>query len=601
MQTLAKIAEPRMVPVAFGNCAGWLHPAAGRHGVILCGALNHESLPLHQSWHVLAAMIAEAGLPALRFDYSGTGDSLGCDCDPRRVQDWLASVSAAARWMREKGGVETISLVGIRLGATLAGLSAAQIGADRLALIAPVMSGRAYVREIQARSNMLAGMWRLSETTCASDAIASDGFTITRETITDLSRIDLAQLVEAPARDVLLVNERAGPAAIKLADKLAALGCAVSETTFPRFGETAASATLARIPHEEWQSVVAFLTQSRAARNPSPFLPAASTPLAAPTFREERMIFGADDRLAGVLCRPAAGHSSATLVFVNTGGNAHIGWGRMFVEHARALAARGIASLRMDIAGLGDATWFADGPRAALYSKASISDLREAIDLLEARGLGNVAVVGHCGGAWLALNGALADKRIRRLFLVNLQRFIWTGQENLEELMAKTYRAADSYLKEIGSGTIWRRVLKGDINWPRLPGIAASMLRGAAARVTNRIWPPLAPLLGIETETARITHMLAQLAGRGTDTLLVYSDTDPGRDELARHFGPSGCRLSVPRARIAIIEDADHDITSEEARAAYFDLLLDHLGRCGQPSHRAEVGDGQQTIVAEAA
>ena len=69
--------------------------------------------------------------------------------------------------------------------------------------------------------------------------------------------------------------------------------------------------------------------------------------------------------------------------------------------------------------------------------------LDAALDFLEARGLSNFALVGHCSGAWLALNGALADERVRDLFLVNLQRFIWTGKEDLEKLMAQAYRATD--------------------------------------------------------------------------------------------------------------------------------------------------------------
>jgi hypothetical protein len=55
-----------------------------------------------------------------------------------------------------------------------------------------------------------------------------------------------------------------------------------------------------------------------------------------------------------------------------------------------------------------------------------------------------------------------------------------------------------------------------------------------------------ARVVGIETETTRVTKMLATLSKRGTNVLLVYSDTDPGREELARHFGPAGQRLRMP-------------------------------------------------------
>jgi hypothetical protein len=160
--------------------------------------------------------------------------------------------------------------------------------------------------------------------------------------------------------------------------------------------------------------------------------------------------------------------------------------------------------------------------------------------------------------------------------------------------MARAYRATDSYLQEIGSGAIWQRLRKRDINWPRLPGITRAIVRRATARIGNRVWPIAARLLGIQTESARIGSMLTQLSERGTDTLLVYSDTDPGRDELARHFGPLGCRLQLPGVRIATIDNADHDITSQEARSAYFELLSNYVG-CEGPSEE------QPHPVAEAA
>jgi hypothetical protein len=143
-------------------------------------------------------------------------------------------------------------------------------------------------------------------------------------------------------------------------------------------------------------------------------------------------------------------------------------------------------------------------------------------------------------------------------------------------------------------------MLHGEINWPRVPGIAGSIVRRAAARISNRLWPIAARILGIETETARITKMLRVLSQRGTDVLLVYSDTDPGREELARHFGPSGRRLQMPGIGVATIANADHDITSQEARSTYFDLLLDHLScECGSVSTR--MPSDRRVLVPQAA
>ncbi|MBV9394693.1 MAG: alpha/beta fold hydrolase [Methylobacteriaceae bacterium] len=555
-------------------------------------------MPLYQSWHALAAMIAAAGLSVLRFDYHGTGDSLGDDREPGRVEAWRQSIRAAAQFMREECGFETLDLVGIRLGATLASLSAAEIRVERLVAIAPVANGRTYIREAQARSRMLCSIWRLGNASLTHGEIANDGFIITKETASDIARLDLTCVRTRPAREVLLVGETSS-LIHKLQEAYETAGCHVTRKDFTGFAALMDSATLAQIPLKDWQAVVSYLTKARQAASNVPVLPR-SFALQASSFHEERMIFGHDDRLAGVLCRPVAQTPVATILFLNTGGNPHFGWGRMSVEHARALAAPGVASLRLDIAGLGDAAPLAGSPRAALYRKESIADVREALELLEQRGLSNFTLVGHCSGAWLALNAGRADPRVRGLFLVNLQRFIWTGDEDLEALMAQAYRATDSYLQEIGSGAMWQRLLKGQINWARLPGIARAMLRRPAARIGNRLWRIAARLLGIETQTARISGMLRHLSERGTDTLLVYSETDPGREELARHFGASGCRLRLPRLWIATIENADHDITSEEARRAYFELLSKHVD-CATGAIPAKPASERPQIVAQAA
>jgi pimeloyl-ACP methyl ester carboxylesterase len=570
--------ERRIVPLTFGDCTGWLHPGRSRHGVLLCGPLNHEVLPLYQSWHALAAMIAAAGLPVLRFDYHGTGDSNGGDRDRDRVAAWRASIAAAARFMREELGLTGLDLVGIRLGATFAALGSADLHPERLVLIAPVLSGRAYAREAQARSRLRAGLWRLGASDIADREIVNDGFVMTRETVQALAPLDLRATAFRPKQDILVMSEKPQAATADLLQHLGRIGCRVTE--LPCKGITAAmdSATLAEIPFADWREVVSFLAQDRESRAHIR-LPTQRQILSTRTYVEERVVFGPDDRLAGVLCQPTAGRPIATVIFLNTGGNAHFGWGRMTIEQARILARDRVASLRMDIAGLGDAALLPRSPRAALYCEDNIADVREALDLLQARGLGNFVVVGHCSGAWLALHGALADARVRSLFLVNLQRFIWREADDLDAIMAQSYRATDSYMQEIGSGAVWRRLVKGDINWARVPGITQSMIRRSAARIANSVWPAVAKLMHIETDTARIAKMLGALSERGTGVALVYSDTDPGREELARHFGPNGRRLSLPGLTVSTIANADHDITSMTARAACFKLFAEHLSR----------------------
>jgi hypothetical protein len=82
----------------------------------------------------------------LHIDYDGTGDSSGGDGDPGRVEAWRRSIGAAVALMRA-GGAPYVSLVGMRLGATLAASVSQDCKPEGLVLWDPCDSGRSYLRE----------------------------------------------------------------------------------------------------------------------------------------------------------------------------------------------------------------------------------------------------------------------------------------------------------------------------------------------------------------------------------------------------------------------------------------------------------------------
>src|SRR5258708_25204080 len=140
-----------MKPVIFDECFGWLHegePAAAR-GVVLCQPFGREAMWVHKGWRVFAEALAGAGSPTLRFDYAGTGDSAGESEDGVQIEQWLRSIRSAIAYLKQTTGGTQGGLCGLRLGPTLPALVAAEEEADELVLLAPVLSGRQYLRELR--------------------------------------------------------------------------------------------------------------------------------------------------------------------------------------------------------------------------------------------------------------------------------------------------------------------------------------------------------------------------------------------------------------------------------------------------------------------
>src|SRR5208337_1594509 len=72
-------AEPFYFGSGEANLFGWLHrPYAGitaNTGLVICNPFGYEAICSHRSVRTFAEAAAALGVPALRFDYLGTGDS----------------------------------------------------------------------------------------------------------------------------------------------------------------------------------------------------------------------------------------------------------------------------------------------------------------------------------------------------------------------------------------------------------------------------------------------------------------------------------------------------------------------------------------------
>ena len=573
-------------PVVIRNSLGLLYPGNAGIAVLMLGAVGYEEMCLRTTWRALAEGLSKAGIANLRFDWPGQGDAPEAE-DVEGLADWFETIRAAAERLRRESGCSRLVLVGQGLGGMLA-LHAAQ-AAQPLAgtvLMAPVANGKRYQRELSVWSRMVCDRIGIGVDPDDDTACAVAGIRIAPGRLHAIAGLKADAVTTAPSDEVLLVARPGHGADDAVEAALAGLGCRVTRQPYEGYEVLTTDPTAARPPRGTLAAIVRWVAERDAAPSSPGHRQVAS--LARPPFGEEVLRgegfverpfrFGPDGRLLGILCEPAGGVAEGDpVLFVNAGRDYHIGWARVTVNQARAFARRGVASLRFDCSGIGDSPAASDGPEEILYSQAQIEDVSLAIDALTARGFAPPVVVGRCSGAYAAFNAAVADARVRRLVMVNNERFVWDPDESVEDAIRYAHRSVGDFGATLRRKGGLRRLFTGQLR----VGPAA---RYILFRWHKQVSVALAPFLGRLTKHGRLHRechrRMAVLAGRSAEISLVYAEGDVGMGEFRTYFGARGERLaSYPEASLTMIPDADHNFTHRAAA----DRLLAVLTRLVAP------------------
>ncbi|MFF0240547.1 alpha/beta fold hydrolase [Rhodococcus pyridinivorans] len=415
---------------------GHVHLPADRRArgaVVLCPPLGKEHLDTYRGVKALAEQLAERGLAAVRFDYTGTGDSAGDQDSPDAVAVWQRSVVTAVETARASGA-EHITVVGLRTGALIAATALPECGpADAVVLWDPIVSGRAMLREQRALYRLALGADdpedpRVSivggvlapEAADALGALKIDPRSLngtrtllaTRPTARETAAV--SALATALGGDELSLDAHESfvtPSTLhsaipteqltRIADwVVAGAPAATREVHFPECGRAVVATTDSGLPiHES----VEYL-------GPNEMFALRTHGVAPEWFDSEGFGtegFGTEgfgtDRFG------APRRSTPTVLFFGTAYEHRLGPSRLWVELAREFAAHGISTIRFDRTGVGDTGTAHGATPTPLYSDDSD---RDALDAVAALGIDpqDLVVIGLCSGAWysswVALRGA---------------------------------------------------------------------------------------------------------------------------------------------------------------------------------------------------
>jgi uncharacterized protein len=152
---LTVVEEPFFFAGTGGELFAVLHrPAAAPiGGFAFCHPFGEEKLWTHRVFVTFARELTRRGYAVLRFDCRGNGDSAG-EFKDASIDTALEDIGSAIAELRARSGVDKVSLLGLRLGATLAAVTAERRpDIDTLVLWAPIADGARYAQEL-LRINM---------------------------------------------------------------------------------------------------------------------------------------------------------------------------------------------------------------------------------------------------------------------------------------------------------------------------------------------------------------------------------------------------------------------------------------------------------------
>ncbi|MEM9601285.1 MAG: alpha/beta fold hydrolase [Pseudomonadota bacterium] len=260
---------------------------------------------------------------------------------------------------------------------------------------------------------------------------------------------------------------------------------------------------------------------------------------------EHTCTFGSDARLNGVYTPPVCGDVILPCaLFLTAGLLHHVGPHRFYVEMARDLAEVGAASLRFDLAGVGDSETRSSG---SSYAQRSVEDVRSAMNHLQREyGHSQFVLIGLCSGADDALATAQQDSRVAGAVMLNGYAYR-AGQFHW-------YRAWNFFVPRLFMWQKWQN------RYNKLMGRAPTDAYAAASNSLDDDYRYIPP----QTETADNINSLTR---QGTQLLFIYTGSEHEdytyKGQFFDMFPDARDNL---RVREAYLKEADHTLVLKSDR-----------------------------------
>ncbi len=580
------------MPMYFGSTDrdrfGFVHWPTGpvRGGAVMCPPLGYEDVCAHTALRRLAEGLANRGVATLRIDYDGTGNSMGRETDADRVASWSSSIDDAVEQL-ERWSIRSVTLIGLRFGATLAAAAASRHASVAATVLwDPIRSGRRYgraLRMLSARTDghddepkvsgvdgvtaagvSVAGVWFGADTLAEIDAtvLAPDTLRVPSLVVLRTGHDREANHWTAPANTSPHVSTsgpvRANPS-----------GSLLDARVRPGMAELIdADAELAIVPELMVEEICDWVTarstpsvdgNGRELTMPNEPRTRALEHLDAETsLRHELRRFG-PAQLFGIDTVRDGSTPRHCLITLNNGVARSIGPGGAWVEVARRAAAQGWRVVRLDLSGIGDSPARAGATENVSYPITTADDVGSVIADLRADGVESFVLAGLCSGALLSFDAALDHPEIEAVVSIN-GRF----DAVFSDRRADRRRRAGGYTNPL-LGTPLRKT-------PLLPSFE---------KVPFWVWEGLARTGLVASPVQALEAVLT----RGVRVAMVFGPDEWGLRSLRQRGGKRFRKIQEdPMTTVVEISGLDHSMFDPGSRAEVMGFLLRYLESCGTPA-----------------
>jgi alpha/beta superfamily hydrolase len=516
----------------------------------------------------------------MRIDYPGTGDSSGHDETPGLVSLWERALDRASDALAAAVG-GPVSVVGLRLGATLAGGLARRREIADVVAWNPVISGKRYVRE-QDAIRRVAG----HEPRADDEVLEAGGFRMAPETVDAVKTMSLVTGSYNVVGHVLLIEREDLERDARLEEHLSGQGIATSSIGQPDYLDMVAEPQYTVVPDSTIAHVVDWLSKRNdASRRPveqralAELVEARAAAFDSVTEEMVKVAHGGSRPLSGVLTGPAdgGGADAPVVVIINAGSVHHVGPNRFYVDLGRALAKIGCWSLRFDIRNLGDSVLGSCREENHPYPSTAVEDVRTALDWLASeRGFRSFIVAGLCSGAHTAFHAGLelSTHSIAGVVPINPLTFYWDDSMSLDTPdTVRTMREARYYSRALRDVASWRRLVGGRSDIGYILGFIGRRLGQLLGQAGRRIGARLG-LVG----SSSLAQDLDALHARGRRIRFVFSSEDPGYEILQSQARSEVERLTKAGSLgVTLVPDADHTFSRKDVRDVAIRAIVDWI------------------------